>query len=110
MKKYSVSGTGIHSIKLVECESKPKKVKGVLWFDTLIAAKLQVLKNQSAEIARLTEEKKQAIRRLELIDEHIAIMSKTVELDIITDDYLISANSRTKELNDKIASGEASIF
>jgi hypothetical protein len=110
MKKYSVSGAGVHSIKLVECASKPKKAKGVLWFDTLLDAKEQVLKNQSAEIDRLLEEERQAIRRMNIIREHITIMKKPINLDIVTDDYLISANNRMKELNDKIASGEASIF
>ncbi len=35
MKKYRVNGTGVHTIKLVECETKPKKAKGVMWFDSL---------------------------------------------------------------------------
>jgi len=67
--------------------------------------KAQVLTNQAAEIDRLLKEKQLAIHRLQLIEEHIAIMSKPVDLDVITDDFLMRANARLKELNDKIKRG-----
>jgi len=76
-----------------------------MWFDSLEDAKAQVLTNQAAEIDRLLKEKQLAIHRLQLIEEHIAIMSKPVDLDVITDDFLMRANARLKELNDKIKRG-----
>jgi len=106
MMKYRVSGTGIHSITLAFHKSGKRKEKIVFWFDDLPSAKQQVLDNQKAEVARLIAEKEQVLKRLELINEHIEIMSKPLNLDVITDDYLIKVNERLAELNEKIQRGD----
>ena len=106
MKKYRVSGTGVHAIKLVECALNPKKVTGVTWLESLKEAKVQVLKNQVVEIDRLLEEKKMAVRRLNTIEAYIATVSKPLSLDLITDDYLIGINRSLDELSDQISRGD----
>lgn len=109
--KYRVSGTGVHSIKLVEFhKSGKRKESGVFWFNDLPSAKHQVLENQRLEVARLIAEKKQALKRLEIINENIEIMSKPLNLDMITDDYLIRVNKRMDELNDKIQRGDGFFY
>jgi predicted nucleic acid-binding Zn-ribbon protein len=107
MKKYRVGGTGVHAITLACYKKGQKKIKGVTWFESLEDAKNQVLENKTDEINRLTEEKKQAKYRLMTIENRIAIMSKPLNLDVITDDYLTQVNSRLEELNDKIQRGES---
>ena len=106
MKKYRVSGTGIHAIKLAYHKTGQRKVKDVTWFKSLEDAKEQVLKNQAAEIKRLKEERKLVVLRLETIERHIAIISRPVDLDVITDDYLMKVNARMEELNDRIQCGK----
>jgi hypothetical protein len=105
MKKYRVRGTGIHAIKLFLTE-KEKKTKDTWYFDDLNEAKQQVLKNQQAEIARLLAEKEQAQKRVDIINEHIFIMTKPLDLSVVTDDYLIGVNNMLAELNAKIERGD----
>lgn len=110
MKKYKVSGTGVHAIKLVECETKPKKTKGVTWFESLEDAKAQLLENRLGALNELLTEKQRLLNQLEITDNHIAILSKPIDLDAITDDFLQQSNDKMKELHDKIQNGEHSVF
>ena len=106
MKKYRVSGTGVHAIKLVECASKQKKVTGVIWFDLLEDAKSQVLQNRQDMVSELMTEKQRLTKRLEITEDNIAIMSKHINLDMITDEYLTLVNRSLDELSDKISRGD----
>ena len=101
MKKYRVSGTGVHAIKLVECTEKAKKEKGVTWFESLKDAKEQVLKNNQTVLNELIAEKQRLIGRLKITNDNIKIMQKPINLDVVTDDYLRQVNIKMKELYDK---------
>jgi len=101
MIKYRVSGTGIHAIKLVECKTKPKKVTGVTWFESLEDAKNQVLENRRDLLNELFAEKQRLLKRIEITDSNIAILQKPIDLNVITDSYLRQVNDEIKELHDK---------
>jgi hypothetical protein len=105
-KKYRVSGTGLHAIRLEFAKKGQRKKEGVLWFNDLEQAKAQVLKNRNDAVIELALEKSKTIELLENINKTIVIMSQPLNLDIVTDDYLMEKNKIIEDFNDRMSSGD----